>query len=279
MREEGHPVRPPGADTTPHTVRRKRIERMRGLLDLLASRAREAPLTLDELVAELGVSKATLRRDLAALEDEQLVVRTHGGARAAEAGALEIPVRLRTGQAGPAKQAIGRATARLIPTGEQHTLAVCGGTTTTEVIRALRRRSGLTVITNALTLAAEAAAWSNIRVIVTGGLVRAHSLETVGPLSEAAFSSFTVATAVLGADGVSAEHGVTTHDGIEARSNRAMINHAHRVIVVADSTKIGKATHASLAGLAQVHDLVTDEHADPAELARIRDLGVRVHLA
>jgi DeoR family transcriptional regulator of aga operon len=274
-------VRPPGADTTPHTVRGKRIERMRSLLDLLALRAQAAPLTLDELVAELGVSKATLRRDLAALEDEQLVVRTHGGARAVdvEAGALEIPVRLRTGQASLAKQAIGRATARLIPTGEPHTLAVCGGTTTTEVIRALRRRTGLTVITNALPLAAEAAPWSNIRVVITGGLVRAHSLEAVGPLSESAFSSFTVATAILGADGVSAEHGVTTHDEIEARSNRAMVTHAHRVIVVADSRKIGKATRASLTGLAKVHDLVTDEHADPAELERIRGLGVHVHIA
>ena len=272
-------MRPPGTDTAPHTVGRKRVERMRTLLALLAGRAQDTPLTLDELVAELGVSKATLRRDLAALEDERLVVRTHGGARAGQDGAAEIPVRLRTAQASLAKQAIGRATARLIPSGEPHTLAVCGGTTTTEVIRALRRRAGLTVITNALPLAAEAAAWSNIRVIITGGLVRAHSLEAVGPLSEKAFNSFTVATAVLGADGVSAEHGVTTHDETEARTDRTMITHAHRVIVVADGTKIGKATHASLTGLDQVHDLVTDADADPAELERIRAAGVRVHIA
>jgi DeoR family transcriptional regulator of aga operon len=272
-------VHPSGADTTPHTVGRKRVERMRRLLSLLAGRDSGSPLTLDDLVAELGMSKATLRRDLAFLEDERLVVRTHGGVLAGEGGAQEIPVRLRTAQSSLAKQAIGRATAGLIPSGEPHTLAVCGGTTTTEVIRALRRRSGLTVITNALPLAAEAAAWSNIKVIITGGLVRAHSLEAVGPLSEGAFNSFTVATAVLGADGVSAGHGVTTHDVTEARANRAMIGHAHRVIVVADGTKIGKVTHAPLTGLDQVHDLVTDANADPAELERIRALGVRVHAA
>ena len=272
-------MQPSDPDTTPRTAGRKRSERMRRLLALLAGRAQEAPLTLDELVAELGVSKATLRRDLAALEDEQLVVRTHGGVRAREGGAVEIPVRLRTAQASVAKQAIGRATARLIPSGEQHTLAVCGGTTTTEVIRALRRRTGLTVITNALPLAAEAAAWSNIRVVITGGLVRAHSLEAVGPLSEGAFNSFTVATAVLGADGVSVEHGVTTHDDTEARANRAMLSRAQRVIVVADGTKIGKSTQAPLADLARVDDLVTDAHADAAELDRIRGAGVRVHVA
>jgi DeoR family transcriptional regulator of aga operon len=252
---------------------------MHGLLALLAERAQDEPLALDELVADLGVSKATLRRDLAVLEDEQLVVRTHGGVRAREGGALEIPVRLRTAQASLSKQAIARVTARLIPSEEQHTLAVCGGTTTTEVIRALRRRKGLTVITNALPLAAEAAAWSNVRVIITGGLVRAHSLEAVGPLSEGVFNSSNVATAVLGADGVSAEHGVTTHDEAEARANRAMISRPRRVIVVADSTKIGTATAASVADLAHVHDLVTDEHADAAELDRIRGAGVRVHLA
>jgi DeoR family transcriptional regulator of aga operon len=261
-------------------VRRKRTERMRRLLALLGARAtQDAPLSLDELVAELGVSKATLRRDLAALEDERLVVRTHGGARATAAGASEIPVRLRTAHSSLAKQAIGRTTASLIASGAPHTLAVCGGTTTTEVIRALRRRPELTVITNALPLAAEAAAWSDIRVIITGGLVRAHSLEAVGPLSEAAFNAFTVATAVLGADGVSAGHGVTTHDETEARANRAMIKHAHRVIVVADGTKVGRATHAPLAGLDEVHDLVTDAQADPAELERIRAAGVRIHLA
>jgi DeoR family transcriptional regulator of aga operon len=268
-----------GSDTAPHSVGRKRTERMRRLLALLAGRApQQDPLTLDELVAELGVSKATLRRDLAALEDERLVVRTHGAARAAAGGGSEIPVRLRTAQASLAKQAIGRATARLIPSGP-HTLAVCGGTTTSEVIRALRRRAELTVITNALPLAAEAAAWSDIRVVITGGLVRAHSLEAVGPLSESAFNSFTVATAVLGADGVGARHGVTTHDETEARANRAMITHAHRVIVVADATKIGKATDAPLADLSEIHDLVTDPLADPGELERIRARGVRVHLA
>ena len=131
----------------------------------------------------------------------------------------------------------------------------------------------------ALPLAAEAAAWANIRVIITGGLVRAHSLEAVGPLSEGAFNSFTVATAVLGADGLSAEYGVTTHDQTEARVNRTMVAHANRVIVVADGTKTGRATRASLTSVAKVHDLVTDDNADPAQRERIRDAGVHVHIA
>lgn len=272
-------MQPLHTQTTPRIAGRKRVERMRRLLTLLADRTQQAPLTLDELVAELGVSKATLRRNLAVLEDERLVVRTHGGVRAAAGGTPQIPVRLRSAQTSLAKQAIARAAARLIPAGEPHTVAVCGGTTTAEVIRALRHRTGLTVITNALPLAVEACAWSNVRVIITGGLVRPHSLQAVGPLSEGTFNFFNLATAVLGADGVSAEHGVTTHDEAEARATAAMITRAHRVIVVADGTKIGKAAPAAVADLARLDDLVTDAHADAAELDRIRGAGVNVHLA
>ena len=263
------------ADTMPHTVSRKRLERMRRLLALLRDQGQRAPLTLDELVAELGVSKATLRRDLADLEDESLLVRTHGGARAAELP-YEIPIRMRT-QSRRAKQLIARKTAQLIPAGP-HALAVSGGTTTTEVVRALRHHADLTIITNALSIAAEAAAWPRIKVIITGGRVRAQSLEAVGPLSEGAFNSVNVATAVLGADGVSVDGGVTTHDETEARTNRAMVLNAQRVIVAADGSKIGKVMLARMAELSEVHDLVTDASADPEELDRIAKRGVRVHV-
>jgi DeoR family transcriptional regulator, aga operon transcriptional repressor len=264
------------ADTMPHAVSRKRIERMRLLLSLLRDQPDPTPLALDELAVQLRVSKATIRRDLAALEDENLLVRTHGGARAAELP-QEIPVRLRTTQSQRAKQLIARRTAQLIPAGP-HALAVSGGTTTTEVVRALRYHADLTVITNALSIAAESAAWPRIKVIVTGGRVRAHSLEAVGPLSEATFNSVNVATAVLGADGVSAEGGVTTHDETEARTNRAMVMHAQRVIVAADGSKIARIMLARMADLSEVHDLVTDSSADPAELERIRKAGVHLHV-
>jgi DeoR family transcriptional regulator of aga operon len=109
-------------------------------------------------------------------------------------------------------------------------------------------------------------------------VVRPNSLEAVGPLSEAAFNSVHVATAVLGADGVSADDGVTTHDDTEARTNRAMVQHAQRVIVAADGSKVARSMAARMAELTEVHDFVTDASADPAELERIRTAGVRVHI-
>ncbi|MEV0945181.1 DeoR/GlpR family DNA-binding transcription regulator [Rhodococcus sp. NPDC049939] len=260
-------------DALPRALGRKRLARMHEILSFLQDR--EA-VTLDELTALLRVSAATIRRDLAELEQQGLLVRTHGGAQAIELPD-EIPVRLRGSQFRRAKQLIAQRTSRLIPPGP-HTLAVSGGTTTTEVVRTLRYRADLTIITNSLHIAAECAPWPHVKVVITGGVVRSQSFEATGPLSEAAFNSINVATAVLGVDGVSAAGGITTHDETEARVSQAMVSHARRVIVVADSSKIGKVTLARMADIDEVHDVVTDSDADPDELERIRRSGVRLHI-
>ncbi|MCC9178271.1 hypothetical protein LOC57_11465 [Arthrobacter sp. zg-Y750] len=165
----------------------------------------------------------------------------------------------------------------MIPSGP-HALAVSGGTTTQEVVRALHYRTNLTIITNALTIAVDCAANPRLNVIITGGTVRASSLEAVGPLSESAFASMNIGTAVLGTDGISVEGGVTTHDATEARTNRAMVEAAQRVIVVSDGSKVGKMTLAKMADLRQIDDFLTDETADPTALEKISRAGVRVHV-
>jgi DeoR family transcriptional regulator, aga operon transcriptional repressor len=115
-------------------------------------------------------------------------------------------------------------------------------------------------------------------VIATGGLVRANTLEAVGPMSEHAFQVVTVGTAVLGADGMSAEVGATTFDEAEARTAIAMAANAQRVVVAVDGSKIGKVTLAKMVSLNQIHHLVTDSSADPGQLERIAASGVRVHV-
>ena len=109
--------------------------------------------------------------------------------------------------------------------------------------------------------------------------MRPHSFELVGILAERSFSAINVGTAVLGTDGMSAAGGATTYDETEARTNLAMVSQAERVIVVADGSKIGRVTLAPVASTAAVHDLVTDASADPEELERIREAGVRVWIA
>src|SRR3954466_7432946 len=186
----------------------KRTDRMREVLALLRDRGEVAsPL----LCAELGVSVATLRRDLSELEDQGLLVRTHGGARALDPSGSEIPVRLRDHRMVAIKRRIAHRAAALVPAGPQAG-ALTGGVTTGEVARSLKGRPNMTIVTNSLTIAADCAVDAHMKVIATGGLVRANTLEAVGPMSEHAFQVITVGTAVLGADGMSAEIGATTFD-------------------------------------------------------------------
>jgi DeoR family transcriptional regulator of aga operon len=251
----------------------KRARRMAAILDVLAERG---TVTLAELCTALAVSAATMRRDLADLADQHLLVRTHGGATAF-GRQHELPVALRGTRFQEAKLAIAKATLTRLPR-ERHVVALSGGTTTASVARLLADLPHITVVTNSLTIAGLLASGVG-RVIMTGGFLRPQSLELVGAIAENTFSAVNVGTAVLGADGVSAESGVTTHDETEARTNHAMVAKAQRTVVVADGSKIGQVALAQMAGIDQVSLLITDASADPVALEAIRAAGVEVLLA
>jgi len=257
----------------PHAASAKRADRMLAVLKAVNSRG---AVGLAELADELQVSAATLRRDLADMEDQGLLIRTHGGARP-QAVHDEVPVHLRDLEAREAKRRIALRAAELIPAGP-YAVALTGGTTTAEIAKALSRRTQLTIITNALTIALELAARPTTKVILTGGMVRSTSFEAVGVLAENTFKAVNVGTAILGVDGISAAGGATTHDEVEARTNNAMVEHAQRVMVVADGSKVGRVTFAQMADIASIDLLITDTTADPDELERLRAAGVAVHL-
>ncbi|SDO17186.1 transcriptional regulator, DeoR family [Nakamurella panacisegetis] len=230
-----------------------------------------------ELTEQLSVSAATVRRDLQLLESQQLLSRTHGGA--VSAGVLyELPMRYRGGQRQDAKRAIAQCAARSLPAGAL-AVALNGGSTTTEVARALAARTGLRVVTNALNIAADLAVRSNIDLVVCGGSARSQTYELVGPLAEMTLAHLNVDVAFIGVDGLSAAAGLTTHSEHEAHTDRALLHAASRVIVVADSTKLGRRAFARICELRDVSDVVTDGEADPAALAELERAGVRVHVA
>jgi len=257
----------------PHASSAKRSDRMLAVLKAVNARGAVA---LGDLVTELQVSAATLRRDLADMEDQGLLIRTHGGARP-HALHDEMPVHLKNLEAREAKQRIAIRAAELIPSGP-YAVALSGGTTTAEIAKALARRTQLTIITNSVTIALELAARPNAKVILTGGVVRSTSFEAVGVLAENTFKAVNVGTAILGVDGISAAGGATTHDEVEARTNHAMVEHAQRVMVVTDGSKVGRVTLARMAEPSQIDLLITDTTADPEELDRLRAVGVTVHV-
>lgn len=252
---------------------RKRTERLTAILDLVKEKR---AVSLADLIEALDISPATARRDLTELADQHLVTRTHGGARVLE-DELELPMALRDTRFPGPKQAIAEAMAARLPQG-RHVLALSGGTTTAAVAREVAHRRDLTVVTNSLSIANQLAA-SAVRIVVTGGFLRPQSLELVGVVAENTFNAVNVGTAILGADGVTAAAGVTTHDDTEARTNHAMVGRAQRTVVVADGSKVGRVALAQMADLSQVATLITDRSADVDELDRIRAAGVDVVVA
>jgi DeoR family transcriptional regulator of aga operon len=164
-------------------------------------------LDVRTLAARLGVSAATVRRDLQSLEEQKLLRRTHGGA-AAEEVAYELPFRYRGGRRRDAKQRIAEVVVRLLPKGLL-TVGLTGGTTTTEVARGIATRLDLTVVTNALNIATDLAIRPRIETIVTGGVTRTQSYELVGPLGERTFGDLNIHVAVVGVDGIDPVGGLT----------------------------------------------------------------------
>ena len=226
------------------------------------------------VAAELGVSTASVRRDLQLLEEQHLLSRTHGGA-VANATVYELPLRYRSGSHKGEKRRIAALAAERVDD-TVATVGMTGGTTTTEVARRLADRLGLTVVTNALNIASDLALHPDIKLIVTGGTARSESYELVGPLAESTLANLNLDIVVVGVDGISVGGGLTTYHEVEAATNRAMIGRARRVIVVADGSKVGKLALARICDVEAVDELITDASADAAELARLEATGVTV---
>src|SRR5690349_8703115 len=250
-------------------------ERLGLILDRLA---KHGTVSVVDLTAELNASPASIRRDLRALEEQQLLKRTHGGAVAAEV-IYELPMRYRSGRHQAEKLRIAQAAAQLV-TDSVHSVGLGGGTTTTELARALGSIGrSLKVVTNALNIAGDLSVRSAIDLVVTGGSVRPESYELVGPIADRALAGIHLDLVFLGVDGIDARSGIATHDEVEAQTDNCLLRTADRVVVLADGSKVGKRAFSRIAGTSEVHVLITDSSAPVEELEKLRAAGVEVVVA
>lgn len=229
----------------------------------------------DDIAGLLKVSLATVRRDLEAMEALGLLRRTHGGATGIE-DENELPYysKIKTSQA--EKYSIGLAAASLIP--QDSVIGCTGGTTIVSVMRALKGKR-LTVITNAINVAMELVAFDSIEVIVSGGSLRPRSYELIGQVADRTISEFHFSIALLGVDGFSVEHGLSTYAIGEAHTAALYIKQADEVWVVADHSKIGRIAPALIAPISRVKRLITDGMIGAGERDAIEAAGVEVIVA
>ena len=230
-----------------------------------------------ELSARFNVSEVTIRRDLKELAEEGILRRTHGGALAISRTAPEMPVVHRMTQEGQHKEAIGRAAESLIADGES--VFIGSGSTTTYLARQLVNRIGLTVVTNALTIATELAFAEDITIVITGGVMRSSELSLVGHITEQALREVRVDKIFIGVPAVSLVDGLTNDYLPEVMTDRTIIQMAPELILLVDHTKFGKVGSAYVAPISSVTTLVTDPEIDPSTLKNIKEIGIKVIVA
>ncbi|WP_326762664.1 DeoR/GlpR family DNA-binding transcription regulator [Streptomyces phaeochromogenes] len=255
-------------------------DRWSALLDILT---RDGRIEVEAAAEVLQVSSATIRRDLDELARQQMVTRTHGGA-VINAIAYDLPLRYKAARNAPEKERIANAAAGLVKPGA--VVGLNGGTTTTAVARALAIRPdlsregagppALTVVTNALNIANELVVRRHVKLVLTGGVARPASYELTGPLATGMLAQITLDHAFIGVDAIDVQHGATAQDEGEAGINWALARRAERVIVVADSSKLGRRAFARICPVEDVHVLVTDKAAGPELTEPFAAAGVEI---
>ena len=249
-------------------------ERRRAILESLK---RDGRVLVLELAKRFETSQVTIRKDLEVLHAQGLVHRTHGGALPAGEGALEDPtLREKEKLHHKEKLRIAAAAARMVQEGQ--VVILDSGTTTTEIAKALRNFRNLTIVTNAVNIAAELSG-SAIDVILTGGTLRKNSFSLVGPIAEETLHGLNADLLFLGVDGFDVHYGLSTPNLLEAKVNRVMVQVARRKIAVCDSSKFGRRSLSLIVPPAALDEVITDRGIPQSDARALRKAGIEVTLA
>jgi DeoR/GlpR family transcriptional regulator of sugar metabolism len=238
------------------------------ILELLRS---DGPAEVNALSRELGVSGATVRRDLTHLEREGLLQRVHGGA--APLGTAEPPFDVVAEDHQPGKARVGAAGAELVRDGD--VVLVDIGTTTSHLARALRGRE-VTVITSSLAVLDELGHDDTVELMLLGGVVRRNYRSLVGFLTEQAIRQVHADLLFLGTSGVRRDGSVLDTTAVEVPVKRAMIEAADRTVLLADASKFPGKGIARVCSGTDLAAVVTEPAADPTTLGLLEESGVEV---
>lgn len=244
-----------------------RWERLRRIL------SQDPVVRVNDLSKQLRVSPATIRRDLNSLENLGEIRRVHGGG-VSTGSRLEEPLfDDKTSLAAREKRRIAEAALKYIKPND--TVFLDGGSTVLQLARLLKHRSNVTVVTNSLRAAVELAA-GGPRLIVIGGELRRLSQTNVGPLTRFTIRELHVDRAFMGTIGLSLEEGLTTTDPSEAHTKELVMEHAREVILLADSSKVGKVSFTHAGRLEKVRILITDKQINQGFARALRKRGVKI---
>ncbi len=249
-------------------TKRNTQQRRRAILDLLNS---QGEVAVESLAEQFQTSEVTIRKDLAALEANGLLLRRYGGAVPLPQEMISDPVE----KVSQRKQAIARAAAELI---RDHNRIILdsGSSTTAALLPELSHKQGLVVMTNSLSIANALRELENEpTILMTGGTWDPKSEGFQGQLAEQILRSYNFDQFFIGADGLDLERGTTTFNELYSLS-RVMAEVAREVIVMAESDKIGRKIHNLELPWSAIKVLVTDGDLQPQDKLKIEQQGVQV---
>lgn len=246
------------------------VERRNLILEKLQD---ERKVVVSELSTLFSVSEETIRRDLDKLDKEGLATKSYGGAVLNENTGLDMPFNVRKKRNIQGKQVIAGLVSSLVQEGEH--LMVDSSTTGVAIVKALKARKRLTVITSSIEVLAELSDVSGWDVICTGGILKEHYLALVGPRATEAVGSFNADKAIISCKGIDLERGVTDANEMFSQVKQAMLQHAGQRILAVDHTKFGKVAFSRICTYGDVDIVVTDQCPGREWLDYFEEKGIR----
>ncbi len=234
-------------------------------------------LEVSQLSELLQVSPSTVRRELTVMEKSGLLEREHGLARLPAPIRYELPFEKRAAQQVEAKRKIAVMASSLVKPGQ--VVGLSGGTTSTELARQLRTTENITIVTNAVNIALELQRQLSKRVVVIGGIMNQDSYDLVGDLAVQSLRNIHLDLAFQGVSGLDLKFGYSVADEPDAVVARALMSAADKTIIIADHTKIGKATFARFCPLTEVNMLITDNGISNQQRIGLEGTGLNVLVA
>jgi len=245
-------------------------DRKKTILDMLTE---DSGISVSALAHKLGVSVVTIRADLASLEEEGFIVRTHGGAMPS----FHPHILERMRQDKERKAAIAKVAADQIKDGD--TVIISAGTTTALIAKYLLGRRNVHIVTNNTLLLTYARTNPQLRITLVGGEFRPSEEGVVGPLAIQSLDQVFVSKAFIGVDGASVKHGLTAHLVESADLVRKMAEQAQQVFAICDSRKFAKPGFARILPFDGVDGLITDSGLSSEFENDLRAAGVTIYKA
>jgi DeoR family myo-inositol catabolism operon transcriptional repressor len=213
-------------------------------------------VSIDELCNTFGISKNTVRRDLAELEKRGTIARVYGGVTAVNSNTL-APYEERQAQNKAAKEIIGKLAADFVENGD--TIFVDSGTTTVELIPYLVKFKELTVITHSMLVLSLATKYPNVTTVAGGGQYNPSTASFFGSETMTEIGRFFIRKAFLSTTGLSIEAGMTNHTYQEMMVKNKIIERSDKLFLMVDSSKIGKNASRSVSPMSVLDVFITDQ--------------------